>query len=203
MQENSHKERLVGAVVLVALAVLLVPMVLDNGPPDSPGAPEDVPSNIPPRPQAEREVRVIELRPPSTPEQNDSDARTLVDRDISDATPNPPAPKPKPAPAADVVSPAASAPATPAEVPSTPEAKTSIKAWVAQAGSFGRETNALALRDKLRAQGFTAFVDAVTVGSARSYRVRVGPVLSREEAEALKVRLDKALGTKTVVMSHP
>ena len=60
-----------------------------------------------------------------------------------------------------------------------------------------------ALRDKLRAQGYAAFVDGVTVGDARSYRVRVGPVVSRDKAEALKTRLDKVLKTKTVVMPHP
>lgn len=201
MQESSHKERLVGAIVLVALAVLFVPMVLDNGPPESPSAPQDVPSNIPPRAQAEREVRVIELRPPAAPDQESSDTRTLVDRDINDSVPS--TPTPKPAPEADVASPAASAAATPTPTTSTPATQSTTKAWVAQAGSFSQEANALALRDRLRKRGFTAFVDAVTVGNARSYRVRVGPVLTREEAEALKVRVDKALGAKAVVMPHP
>ncbi|KPK39946.1 MAG: hypothetical protein AMJ69_04130 [Gammaproteobacteria bacterium SG8_47] len=199
MQESSHKERLVGAIVLVALVVLFVPMVLDNGPPESPGTPQDVPSNIPPRVQAEREVRVIELRPPSSPEPP-ADSRALVDHDIKDPTPAKAVQAPA-APPSTATTPAASAPAAPA--PEQAGSAPTVKAWVAQVGSFSKEANALAMRDKLRKQGYTAFVDAVTVDNARSYRVRVGPVVTREEAESLKARLDKLLATKTVVMSHP
>ena len=72
-----------------------------------------------------------------------------------------------------------------------------------QVGSFSKQANALALRDKLRAKHYPAFVDAVANGGSRVFRVRVGPAVRRENAEELQKRIEKDLKLKGIVVAHP
>ncbi len=76
------------------------------------------------------------------------------------------------------------------------------KAWVVQAGSFSRLENARKLRDKLRAQGYTAFVDKASMTAQSLYRVRVGPEVKRAEAEKTRARLQKKLQIRGVIRPH-
>jgi DedD protein len=69
-------------------------------------------------------------------------------------------------------------------------------------GSFGEEKNALALRDKLRKAGFTAFIETTKAGGKEMTRVKVGPVLKREEAERLLQRLNKEMELKGQVVKE-
>lgn len=63
--------------------------------------------------------------------------------------------------------------------------------WYIRMGSFGQEANAIALRDKLRKQGFPAVVDLVkTADKGNLYRLRVGPDLNKERAEKNRLQLD-------------
>ena len=71
--------------------------------------------------------------------------------------------------------------------------------WVIQAGSFGEKKNAIILRDKLRKQGFNAFVE---LSDRKLYRVRVGPELDKKRAEKTKVRLEKINNIKTILVSE-
>ncbi|MFV0544445.1 MAG: SPOR domain-containing protein [Marinicella pacifica] len=75
--------------------------------------------------------------------------------------------------------------------------------WVVQLGSFAAKNNALDLRQKLRLAGFTAFVDETSnsQGEAR-YRLRVGPVNSRDQAEELKQQISDKLPLKGLVKTH-
>lgn len=75
--------------------------------------------------------------------------------------------------------------------------------WAVQAGVFSREDNAMQLRDRLRGAGFTAFVEPVATAEGRSWRVRVGPELQRERAEALQRRLRDELGLNGFIVAHP
>jgi DedD protein len=61
----------------------------------------------------------------------------------------------------------------------------------------------LALRDKLRKNGFTAFVEKYRERGKSSYRVRVGPELKRENAEKHLVQLKSKLQLKGIIMGHP
>ncbi|MEX1082489.1 MAG: SPOR domain-containing protein [Halofilum sp. (in: g-proteobacteria)] len=75
--------------------------------------------------------------------------------------------------------------------------------WVVQVGSFTRETNALVLRDRLREAGFDAFAEQSDNGERTLWRVRIGPVATREEADRLSERVSDQRGEPTLVMSHP
>lgn len=71
--------------------------------------------------------------------------------------------------------------------------------WVIQAGSFGEKKNAIILRDKLRKQGFNAFVE---LNDKKLFRVRIGPELDKKRAEKTKARLEKTNNMKTILVSE-
>lgn len=122
----------------------------------------------------------------------------------------PPAPKPadkpagKPAPkVAEKPAAAASAAQTPsAEPPASAPANPANTGFVVQIGAFASAPDALAQRDALRKAGFNAFTDTVPGSNGTLTRVRVGPVLTRAEADALKTKL-KAAGKDGMVRPHP
>lgn len=189
------KQRLVGAVVLVSLAVIFIPMLLDSG--EQGGMPM-FGSNIPEKPDYQFEPLNIPLDPvkPIEPEKP-----VLVEK----AEPKPKA-KPEPQKPQQQAVPAkpqekslvvkSDAPA-PMEKPPVAE-----NAWVVQVGSFSNSANALKLRDKLRAKGYAAFVEKLAGSEGTTYRVRVGPELKREIADSLRDKLRKQMKLKGIVMGY-
>lgn len=114
--------------------------------------------------------------------------------------PKPEAPKPEPKPAAAKPEPA-TATAKPVAVPTAPAA--SSVGFAVQLGAFGQATEANALRDKVRAAGFSAFVEQVRTDKGTLNRVRVGPVANRAEAENLKAQVASKVGVAGMVRPHP
>lgn len=105
--------------------------------------------------------------------------------------------------------PAKAEPARPAAVPAAkpepPAAKPANPAgtgFAVQIGAFASAPDALAQRDALRKAGFNAFTDSVPGPNGTLTRVRVGPVMTRAEADALKAKL-KAAGRDGMVRPHP
>ena len=186
--EQRVKQRLVGAVVLVALAVIFIPMLL-TGPVER--EPTDVPIEIPPKPMvsapgvAATDEEVAALSSPMT-----------ASRPIE--TPSQPAGVP-----ADVEE------AAPLVAPDEPADKASsrtpseLASWTVQVGSFGSESNAMGLRDRLRQKGYPAYVDSIKGNTKVFYRVRVGPMIQRSEAELAQARLSKDEQLKSLVVPHP
>ena len=105
--------------------------------------------------------------------------------------------KPEPKPAAPKPEAAAAAPAAPA----APAA--SSVGFAVQLGAFGQATEANALRDKVRAAGFSAFVEQVRTDKGTLNRVRVGPVANRADAENLKAQVAAKVGVAGMVRPHP
>jgi cell division septation protein DedD len=104
--------------------------------------------------------------------------------------------KPEPKPEATASKPA-TAPATPA----APAA--SGVGFAVQLGAFGQANDANALRDKVRAAGFSAFVEQVRTEKGTLHRVRVGPVANRADAEQLKAQVAAKVGVAGMVRPHP
>ncbi|MGN3936281.1 SPOR domain-containing protein [Xanthomonas citri pv. mangiferaeindicae] len=141
----------------------------------------------------------------------------VVTLDANAGAPAPVASAPVPAPAAKPGSSVAAAP-KPAEVakpaPTKPEpAKPVVTAPVApaasavgfavQLGAFGRAEDADALRDRVRAAGFSAFVEQVRTDKGALNRVRVGPVANRADAEQLRAQVAAKVGISGMVRPHP
>jgi cell division septation protein DedD len=104
-------------------------------------------------------------------------------------------PKPATTPAKPPV-----AAATPAEIDKPAAASVG---FAVQLGAFSQPTDANALRDKLRASGFSAFVEQVKTDKGTLNRVRVGPVSSRADADALKSQVAAKVGINGMVRPHP
>lgn len=95
--------------------------------------------------------------------------------------------------------------AAPLAKPEPPQAKPANPAgtgFVVQIGAFSSAPDALAQRDALRKSGFNAFTDSVPGPNGTLTRVRVGPVMTRAEADALKAKL-KAAGKDGMIRPHP
>jgi DedD protein len=202
------KERLIGASILVALVVLVVPELLSGPKPNA--APAPTLATAAPEPIRNVTVDLTTSRPPANSEPEP-------------ATPSPAAAAASGAPAAN--SPAARTPApSPAPIPAPPgnaassaapnsaaaklqtqgavrrlesaaSSPTSIAhgSWSVQLGSFASRTNADNLTRQVKGLGFSVFVLPGGSGNSVRYRVRVGPFSDRESAERMAGKL-KSLG---------
>ncbi|HAV71016.1 MAG TPA: sporulation protein [Stenotrophomonas sp.] len=137
----------------------------------------------------------------AAPSGNTVKTESLPAEPVAAARPEPkpaapkPEPKPAPAPKPDT---AAAAPVT---APAAPAA--SSVGFAVQLGAFGQAAEANALRDKVRAAGFSAFVEQVRTDKGTLNRVRVGPVANRADAENLKAQVAAKVGVAGMVRPHP
>ena len=132
-----------------------------------------------------------ESLPPSTP--------------TATTKPEPPKPAPKPeAPKPDAKPETKPEAAASKPAPATPTAPAaSGVGFAVQLGAFGQANDANALRDKVRAAGFSAFVEQVRTEKGTLHRVRVGPVANRADAEQLKAQVAAKVGVAGMVRPHP
>lgn len=225
---NGLKQRIIGALVLISLAVIFVPMMFDE-------------------PHDERSVRTLEIpEEPPFPEvaipdpvpsggqapdyylEETTQGETVTGgRQPGQAAPRPVDTPAEPVPLVSEPGPeAATATETAAGEPQEPAAPASAGsgtsqpasqpspqptqdnaefqrslegAWVVQLGSFGSEENARRLRDGVRERGFGAHLQEVERGEARLIRVFSGPFAEKEEAERAKKVLDDAFGVNSLV----
>jgi DedD protein len=212
------KQRLVGAVVLVALAVIFIPMLLEG--PDRNLVPEMAPM---PEPEEQGGSQPLERFPqpgeiPDEPDRSVVQAETAAPDSGTDDEGAIPLPLPE-AEAEDAEvppevppPPAVEAKRTPVAAPEPepePDAGEAAKPagplgnWIVQVGSFSSEQNALRLRDRIRKERFATQVEKVVVSGKTHYRVRVGPYLERDEAEQDREKLAAKLDLKGRVLSYP
>lgn len=114
---------------------------------------------------------------------------------VAAATPAKPAPA-KPAPVE-------TKPATPSTAAVAPKPAASGTGFAVQLAAFSKAADANALRDRLRAAGFSAFVEQVNTDKGALSRVRVGPVVGRAEADQLKAQVKAKTGMDGIVRPHP
>jgi len=74
-----------------------------------------------------------------------------------------------------------------------------LSAWVVQAGSFREQDNAVAVRDVLRRAGFATFV----TDRDGIYRVQVGPLVDQAHAEEKRDEVVALLGRDAIVVPYP
>jgi DedD protein len=210
--DSRAKHRLTGAVLLVALFVLLVPELL-RGPRDA-VAPEgaltdegmrrytiDLDASAPPaQPDNSAAQTPVALPPVATeraqPGEEAAPAAVAAEPSAPKPEPVPPAATPAttPAPRAETPKPPAPSPA-----PTRPATPAERGSFVVQLGSFREKENADRLVRDMTAKGFTAFVAPITSGGRELYRVRVGPTRDRAAAEALAAQLKRAGQSGSIV----
>jgi cell division septation protein DedD len=194
------KERLTGAIILVALIVLLVPELL-TGPIKS--APRAVVNSTEEPPLRSYTIDLgDDAHAHSTAAQPQSAAPEPL---APPASANAPAAS-KDTPAVTTPAPAASAAPPPAQAATPMPAPAAVPlaagegggALVVQLGSFASRANADRLAHQLKEQGFGASVSQATSGR-HLYRVRVGPVRDRTAAAQLQSKLKAAGHSGSIV----
>ncbi|MBN8737994.1 MAG: hypothetical protein BGP24_02295 [Lysobacterales bacterium 69-70] len=200
------KQRLIGAAVLIALAVIFVPMFLSGSPPKTETVTENL--AIPPAPEREFQTRVVPTengKPPAvsapvaehvTPAGGDKVATVDAGTNPRLAAEVPYSETPGTAPAAPRPTAAAIKPAETAAARPVPEraapAASSTGRYAVHLGIFANSANADALVAGAKKQGLTAYTESAEVDGKPATRVRLGPYEDRSTAEAARLKLQKA-----------
>ena len=199
------KQRLVGAAVLVALAVIFLPMLVQGPAPDS--GVSDVPLTMPDAPQGEYETRDLPLVTPG----NAPDGGAVG---MDSGQPAAPASQALPLEGSDAASAAEPLEATPAGAPLPADsgatggnemfpAATAGGDYAVSFGSFTTATAADAVVGSLRASQLPGYREAAQVDGKAVQRVRIGPYATRAEAEAARLRAAHVrddVGARVVVL---
>ncbi len=170
------KQRLVGAIVLISLAVIFIPVILEG--PDDDWTPRVQEIPVPPQIeyQAEVDLPVPAESPALVPEVTTPAELPVTEAPAADVTP-PPAAEPVPAKAKPV-----------AEKPA-PKPEVRAGSWVIQVGSFSQQLNASGLRDRLQKTGYNSRLQEIDAGKGKAWRVLVGPFDTRGAAELQRDRI--------------
>lgn len=187
------KQRLVGATVLVALGVIFIPMLLER---DNDDARLSVRMEIPPPPDLEMPDSFAKAddSQPIVPLPSMQEALKEIKPQEQSASA---AEEEKPAEKSEPVKSVQSKPKT----DKSKSEKAGVRQWVVQVGSFSHKTNAEALKDKLNNAGFKAYVESIKANTGFAYRVRIGPLKDRQEAESMVKRLNSKAGYRGIVIA--
>lgn len=218
---STLKQRLIGAAVLIALAVIFLPMAVQSpGPETGVG---DVSLTIPEQPPRAVQTQELALQLPTTspstalePVPDDSDRVVAVDADAvarPDALvghePSVPAPSAATAPesvattqpavpVAAASKPAPQPAAPPAPKPELPKPTAAAGAttggWVVNLGTYANLENAGKLLGSLKAAGLAATSESVTVSGKPALRLRLGPYTRQADAQSARI---SALGVRS------
>ena len=159
--DTALKQRLIGAIVLVALAVIFLPMLIKGPAPDS--GVSDVPLDVPASPDGEYETRELPLVTPGN-----APAGGALGLEGQGT-----------APASGSV-----APATGTAAPGTQPATTAAGDFAVSFGAYATQSDADAVLARLKQAQLPGFVEPATINGKSAFRVRVGPYLDRAAAEA-------------------
>ena len=204
--DESLKQRLVGASVLVSLVVIFVPMLLSSPAPESPNI---LGTAIPPKSEEGFSSRIVPLDEPATPM---LDARETVALALGqELETGDPARTGSPAQAGSVEVPLAAdaIAAIPVQKSAPPvddgssQSDDGPAAWAVQLGSFSSRQNAVTLRDRLRENGYVAFVESAVSERGEVTRVFVGPELDRDKAVQAIEDLREQTNLRGIVVRYP
>ncbi len=209
--ETTLKQRLIGAAVIIALAVIFVPMILDGS-----GRKESVALNmeVPPEPTFTFDSKLPDPKQlDDLPAIKKSDAiadskdsgqpDTVQDNEVVDDQNKSEAPVVQ----QENIPTNVQAKVEPKVVEATEnhiQTNPALSAWAIQVAAFGEKSKALALQEKLLTSNLSAFTERSVNGDKAVYRVKVGPELKRENADKLRDKIEKEHGLKgSFVIKHP
>ena len=173
------RRRLVGAIALVVLVVVVLPIILDQKPKSGP---QELTVQIPSQDGGAFKTRVLPPLQPAPTTRQKSDAPQVA-KEAPD----------KPAPAEPVGRPAPAKKES-AKASEKPRARAkTAEAFVFQLGVFANPDNAKQVRDRATSAGIKSYTEQVKGQQGEQTRVRAGPFSSRGAAEKARDKL-KALG---------
>ncbi|MCE6977201.1 SPOR domain-containing protein [Pseudomonas frederiksbergensis] len=211
--DKAYKQRMVGALVLVALAVIFLPMLFSRQDEqrqvrvDAPSAPQapalpqvQVEPVAVPEPQAlpqepvPSDEEIAAQQAPSTPIAPSAPVAPPPAPPAAKPVAPPPAPVAKPVPAP--AQPIAAAPTKPSATPSRVDANGLSVSWSVQLASLASRESAESLQKTLRSQGYNAYIRTADGKN----RVFVGPLIERAEADRLRDLLSRQQNLKGFVV---
>ncbi|MCU7799349.1 MAG: SPOR domain-containing protein [gamma proteobacterium symbiont of Lucinoma myriamae] len=202
------KQRIVGALVLVSLGVIIIPLLLNGGSElnqsfldkNIPEMPQKLTKVLPAVPQPmtmparktiiahpEREI-VSDNKASNETKQSSSTAKAKaksVSKDLSQSTPKP---------ITKMIS------NTSYEKVNKPVSAKINMAYTLQIASFSQKTNALALQNKLRKKKFKAYIESLLTSKGRIYRLRVGPYLKFDQITTIKKQIEIQFKLKNTII---
>ena len=195
------KQRVVGTVVVVCIAIIFVPMLLDGEGMQSP----ELEMTVPPMPSSSAATASGQVAPsgglptPILPPAPDPIA-ALDEPADSDATQA----------AIQIETPAPEQTAAPEQGSDTNDGKNNngalnetglLAGWSVRLGTFGNAGNAEGLMRTLRADGHKAYTRTIRRESGNLTAVLVGPLLARDEASSLRDRLARTYNLDGMVVA--
>lgn len=172
MVSENLKQRIVGALVLIALAIIIIPLTFDF----SGGREVDTQSQIPPRP----EIKPVIVPEPVRPE---NIVQAKSDEEIFQFG----------------VDSAEQGSSLEDEAPALSPEGLPV-AWVLQVGSFRDAASAKTLLKNLLEDGYKAFVREMKGGTSTFSCVFVGPDILKKKLVKEKTAIDKKYGVDTILV---
>jgi len=194
--DSALKQRLLGAAVLIALAIIFVPMFLSNTP--QPTDNTTLSLDIPKAPERKFETRTLPVvdtatAPAPAAPVAVSDANKVATVDVQ----SPPKAEAQPEVASAAQAPVAKppvaetkpAPAAVAAPPSAAPAAAGEGRFAVNLGVYADQGHADALVAKLKKSGFAAYSEPTDYQGKPAARVRVGPFADRAAAEGARLKI--------------
>ena len=198
------KHRVVGAIILVCVAVVVLPLILNDhtvAPPAQPVAEAPTPDT---------RIVVTPITPVPLPSNNAPPAMVkTIPTIVTPMAANTPSSAPSAHPAVSsnptpsrngASTPVTTRPSVPAVTASKPAV---TKGWIVQVGAFSDTDNANRLKENLLRHGYAPELDKIALNKTQVVRVRVGPYGSEAEARTVLSRIQQELSVKGVVRVYP
>jgi len=179
--DQNLKHRLTGAIILVSVAVIFIPVILEG--PDNEWAP--LSHSIPEAPQMDFKAHLDVPAPIPAPVKP-----TAVQKPAEPEKTAVPVPESKPE-------------LEPEPAKQVQPVTESLGGWYVQVGSFSQELNASGLGKRLELSGYQTRLQKTTTKTGYAWRVMVGPGKTRGAAEKLRDRLAKDHQLKGIVIHNP
>lgn len=200
------KQRLVGAAVLLALAIVFWPIIFVQPTVDTPlrlsqaATPPEIDEAPLASPKSSRaDIESVYVAPAVDPEQqadadlatalaDDNAAEVTLSEGISDL------------PNAKEIDPAV----TRNEPPEAVKLDTAgfVESWVLQVAAVKDRERALKLVAALKAKGYEAFTREVIRSKEALWRVQIGPKLERAKLVSIKARIDQSFGVNAAILRY-
>jgi DedD protein len=198
------KQRLTGAVILIALAVIFIPMLFTS---DDDGRVErDLVLQPVPRPNQQTELRRLPMDPqaqapvPVPEPEPEALSPVLAPEPALEAEP-----EPEPEPAAVIE--ASPQPEREPEPEPEPEpvmtAPVTEDGWTVQVASFSNRDTAERIASQLRSLGHAVAIDEIVRGRGTLHRIQTGPYAQREQAEAARAQIAQTVSGVSPVVRSP
>ena len=166
------KYRLMGAIILLALGVIFIPLLLDGD-----GLKLEAFDNVVISLPEEPDYKKIPISSEQIKEKILQDYQDMEAKKQQSAIPETLATKSKKA--------------------------LKLTAWAIQVATYHSEKPALGFKNKLIGKKYSAYIEKFTKNEREFFKVKIGPLPNKQEADKMRIAIAKIFKVKPVVVSYP